>query len=71
MYMFWDIVGAPWSFTGIPTMVRQEETPKVSSFLPISQGPISNRRTPNSINHARKSRISIKVVLTSFSPLLG
>ena len=54
---------APCNYRGIVTIVGKEETLQVGSFLPISQGPISDGHTSNTSICIRNSRISIRVIM--------
>ena len=52
------------SCIGIPTIVGQEETPQVESFLPVGQGSISDRGNPKTRVYISNSRINIRIIMT-------
>ena len=52
-----------------PTIVGQEESPKVRSLLPVGQGSISDRHTLNTRISIKNTSINVRATLTSFSAL--
>ena len=60
----WDVAEAPCSCIRTLTIVGWEKTPQVGSLLPVGQGSIADRHTPNDKTDTRNSRMSVKVIIT-------